>query len=259
MMRGLLGMVTAAALVACGAACWAQATEGSKATQPTPTAETKKGEVKAEALQRWKNMTVAERERMRERMRRWQAMTPEERQKILANMERFRKLTPEQRERLVKARERWEQVAPEVRQRMHQRFERFKELSPEVRQRMLEHMTFMKEYLKSDFEAMKQAPEEQRDALRKAVHQKMRALMQLRGEAFDAFRKATPEEQAAKMKELMDKLPAEEHQGHEPFEGHHRGMENPKGEGAKPATPSTPGAQQRGIGIGFSRVWSRGI
>ena len=238
MRRILTALATAAmGLMAVWPAFGAQAEEETKAG-----ATVQAGAVKPEMLQRWQNMTPEQREKIRERMQRWRAMTPEERQRILQNMERFRKLTPEQRERLIQARQRWEQVPPEVRQRMHRQFERFKELPPEVRERIMQRMAVTRELLKGDFEAFKAAPEDQREALRKQIHLKMRALKELKGEQLDELRKMTPEEQAAKLKELIEKLPPEIHTGHGTFGPHHHPGENGKPEETKPeaAPAETP-------------------
>jgi hypothetical protein len=244
-MRAIVRILTGVAgLLAACALCVAQApTSEAQATAPAQAVEAPKGELKPELVSRWKNMPPEERARMRERFHRWRDMTPEERQKVQANLERFRKLTPEQREKLIEARKKWDKVSPEMRQKMHHQFERFKELPPEVRQKVMQHMTFAREQLKGEFEALKGLPEAQREVQMKDMRRKFRALMQLKGEELEAFKKMTREEQGAKLKELMDKLPAEQGAGHEQreqHERHHRTGENGKTEA--PAAKPEPAA-----------------
>ena len=239
-MRGILltGLVALAIGVAC-AVCYAQMaapTDQTRTVQPT-----QPDRLKPELVRRWEKMTPEQRQQMRERMKQWRAMTPEQQEKVRKNMERFHQLTPEQREKLMEARRKWDKVPPDMRRRMRQQFDRWHEMPLEARQRVMQHMTMAKDLLKSDFEKLKETPEGNRDAVHKVIHQKLRALMGLRGEQFNEFRKLSPADQATKLKELMKNLPPEGHQGHEGREMHggpRRGLEGPAPETTNPK--STP-------------------
>jgi len=215
-------------LVACGI---------SAGQAPAAAEEMKAPRVRPELLERWEKMTPEEREKMRERMDKWRAMTPEERERVLKNMERFRKMSPEQRTRLIETRRKWDRVPPEARRKMRRQFDQFRELPPEKRAEIMQQMAAVRKLLKGDFEAMKQAPEEGRETLAREVHRKVRALMMMKKEDLEAFQKLSAEEQAAKLKEVVEQLPAEEMPEHGPHKPHRRGEEGrpgPPGEEIRP-------------------------
>ncbi len=116
------GEIDGAALAAGEDARGAVATDPAGEGSPSP-----------DRLERWREMSPEERERIRERYRRWKDLPPEKRERIIERNRRWMKLPPEERGYLKERRELLQGAGPEVRAVVRKFFARMRSLPPPAR------------------------------------------------------------------------------------------------------------------------------
>jgi hypothetical protein len=91
------------------------------------------GEVTPEKIQRWRNMTPEDRERIRERYRRWKELPPERKARILERRRRWRGLPEGQRHFLKQRREIYRNAGPQEKRAIEKFAREWRDLPPEQR------------------------------------------------------------------------------------------------------------------------------
>lgn len=105
---GLPGWIPGAALVVlaiCLAVSFPSAEASNRGGRPDRVQPGHAGEITPEKLERWRQKTPEERERIRERYHRWKEMSPEQRERIIERRKRWRELPESERKYLRQRRE----------------------------------------------------------------------------------------------------------------------------------------------------------
>ena len=148
-MRRLLTIGVAA--LALAAAGWAQPVPGRR---PGPDARGPRAAARRRLIERWNQMTPAERRRaleklpperrraIEERLERFRNMPPGERQQLQRRLERFNELPPGSQEAARRLYQRFATLAPERRRSLRQEFNRLREMPEAERQARMESQEF---------------------------------------------------------------------------------------------------------------------
>jgi len=134
---GMPGRTLGAALVVlvlCLASPCVAADAQNRGGNPEGIQKTRPGEITPDRLERWRQMTPEERERVRERYRRWKELPPEQQERILERRRRWRELPESERNYLRERREIYRNAWPEEKAVINKFFRRWRELPPERRQ-----------------------------------------------------------------------------------------------------------------------------